>query len=227
MSRERVLEVALGVVDAEGLGALSMRRVAAELGVEAMALYRYAPSKDSLLDGLVEMLFIELHEALAAHSPDAGLRGIEGAVEVTGWREELHRIAREKYRIALEHPHVIPLVATRLLGVPLAQHSEAYLLDQERSLELFALAGLNEKRAQTAYRASNSWVLGFILTELRPMVDNPDEPDPAFRLGLHRLSAQTLPRLRAGTPALAVRAGEKMLIDGLDALIDQFAPEAD
>ena len=43
-----------------------MRRVGAELGVEAMALYRYAPSKDALLDGLVEALFIELEEYLAA-----------------------------------------------------------------------------------------------------------------------------------------------------------------
>lgn len=227
LSRERVLKAALDLVDAEGLAALSMRRVAAELGVEAMALYRYAPSKDALLDGLVESLYIELHESLAVNSPDAGVRGVEGAVGVAGWREELHRIAREKYRISLEHPHVVPLLATRLLGVPLARRPEAYLLDQERSLELFALAGLDDKRAQLAYRAYNSWVLGYVFTELRAMVDNPDEPDPAFRLGLHRLSAQTLPRLRAVTPALAVRAGESMLTDGLDALIDRFAPDTD
>lgn len=74
LSRERVLAAALDVVDREGLSALSMRRVAAELDVEAMALYRYAPSKDALLDGLVEQLYMELHEDLAREEPAPSAR---------------------------------------------------------------------------------------------------------------------------------------------------------
>src|SRR5690606_28180815 len=64
LSRERVLAAALRLVDDEGLSALSMRRLGAELSVEAMALYRYAASKDALLDGLVEALYLELEERL-------------------------------------------------------------------------------------------------------------------------------------------------------------------
>src|SRR4051794_35847891 len=64
LNRERVLTAALVLVDREGLSALSMRRLGAELGVEAMALYRYAASKDALLDGLVEALYLELEERL-------------------------------------------------------------------------------------------------------------------------------------------------------------------
>src|SRR4051812_47064186 len=68
LSRERVLAAALALVDREGLSALSMRRLGAELGVEAMALYRYAASKDALLDGLVEALYLELEERLTVES---------------------------------------------------------------------------------------------------------------------------------------------------------------
>ncbi|MFD0428862.1 TetR/AcrR family transcriptional regulator [Streptomyces zhihengii] len=110
LSRERVLAAALEVVDREGLSALSMRRLGAELGVEAMALYRYAPSKDALLDGLVEALYTEIGEVLAA---DAEQRG--------GPRAELRGTAVATYRVALAHPHVVPLLATRILSVPLAR----------------------------------------------------------------------------------------------------------
>src|SRR5258706_15861472 len=86
LSRERVLATALEVVDREGLSALSMRRLGAELGVEAMALYRYADSKDALLDGLVEALYIELLDSLTAG------RAEDGAP--SDWRAGLHRIPR-------------------------------------------------------------------------------------------------------------------------------------
>jgi hypothetical protein len=54
------------------------------------------------------------------------------------------------------------------------------------------------------------------------MVDNPDESDPGFRLGLHRMPPQELPRLREFAPALADRGGPEGLAAGLDALLDRF-----
>ncbi|MEM9491478.1 MAG: TetR family transcriptional regulator, partial [Myxococcota bacterium] len=54
ISREQVLRAALEVVDAEGLGALSMRRIGQQLDVEAMALYRHVPNKEAVLDGVHE-----------------------------------------------------------------------------------------------------------------------------------------------------------------------------
>jgi AcrR family transcriptional regulator len=81
-----MLASALELVDREGLSALSMRRLGAELGVEAMALYRYAASKDALLDGLVVALYPELESRLAATEPDAepGPRGAPGATGSPG-----------------------------------------------------------------------------------------------------------------------------------------------
>ncbi|MFF9070339.1 TetR/AcrR family transcriptional regulator [Streptomyces sp. NPDC014891] len=214
LNRELVLTAALGLVDREGLSALSMRRTGAELGVEAMALYRYAAGKDALLDGLVEAVYAELEEELARFA------------EAPGWREELHRIAAATHRVVLGHPQVAPLLATRMLAVPLARRPPAVLRDHERILVLLGRAGLDEEALAEAFRAVSGWILGCCLGDLRAMVDNPDEPDPAFRLGLHRLPAHEFPRLRAAAPALARRGGAEAMAAGLDALLDRFAPGA-
>ncbi|MFJ4282560.1 TetR/AcrR family transcriptional regulator [Streptomyces massasporeus] len=216
LSRERVLTAALDLVDSEGLSALSMRRLGAELGVEAMALYRYAASKDSLLDGLVEALYLQLEERLAGE-PDAG-----PDVEGPEWRHGLHRIASATYDVCLAHPKVVPLLSTRMMAVPMAQRPAAVLRDHERVLTLLRSAGFDEATVADVFRAFTAWLLGYVSVELRPMVDNPDETDPAFRLGLHRLSAKELPTLRETAAALAEQGGPEGLAAGLDALLDSF-----
>src|SRR6202012_3770970 len=65
LSREQVLDAALDLVDRDGASALSMRRLGAELGVEAMTLYHYLPSKDALLDGIVERVMGQAETRLA------------------------------------------------------------------------------------------------------------------------------------------------------------------
>ncbi|MEU3337044.1 TetR/AcrR family transcriptional regulator [Streptomyces sp. NPDC002144] len=214
LSRERVLASALALVDREGLSALSMRRLGAELGVEAMALYRYAEGKDGLLDGLVEALYLELEERLAAET------------EAVDWRAGLHRVARATYDVCLAHPQVVPLLTTRMLAVPLARRPLAVLKDHERVLRLLKEAGLDEARTANAFRAFTAWLLGYVSVELRPVIDNPDEPDPAFRLGLHRMPPQELPGLREAAPTLIEPGGAEGLAAGLDALLDRFAGAA-
>ncbi|QNP62934.1 TetR/AcrR family transcriptional regulator [Streptomyces genisteinicus] len=220
LSRERVLAAALEIVDREGLTALSMRRLGAGLGVEAMALYRYAPSKDALLDGLVEALYTEVGEALAADGAEPDRTEPDGA------RAQLRRAAVATYRVALAHPHVVPLLATRILSVPLARRPRAVLREHERVLALLAAAGVPDPAAPAAYRALMSWLLGYLFVDLQAMVDNPDEADPGFRLGLHRIPVQDFPRLRDLAPALAEPGGEAELTAGLDALLDRLLPGA-
>ncbi|MFJ8463595.1 TetR/AcrR family transcriptional regulator [Streptomyces swartbergensis] len=194
-----------------------MRRLGAELGVEAMTLYRYASSKDALLDGLVEALYLELEKRL-----DAVREHVGAQTGVPVWRSELHRIARATYDVCLAHPEAVPLLATRMLAVPLARRPLAVLRDHERVLALLRQAGFGEVTASAVFRAFTAWLLGYVTVELRPMVDNPDETDPAFRLGLHRLSARELPTLRETAAALAERGGREGLAAGLDALLDSF-----
>ncbi|MEU6537910.1 TetR/AcrR family transcriptional regulator [Streptomyces sp. NPDC047000] len=216
LSRERVLACALRLVDRDGLSALSMRRLGAELGVEAMALYRYADGKDGLLDGLVEALYLELDERLA-REPAAADPGT-----VPPWRTELHRAARALYDVCVAHPQVVPLLSTRMLAVPLARRPAAVLREHERLLVLLSGAGADEARTAALFRAVTAWLLGYVSVELRPMVDNPEESDPAFRLGLHRMPPRDLPTLRERVPSLAGRGGPEALAAGLDALLDRF-----
>ncbi|RPF38024.1 TetR/AcrR family transcriptional regulator [Streptomyces sp. TLI_185] len=218
LSRQRVLAAALDVVDRDGLSALSMRRLGAELEVEAMALYRYAAGKEALLDGLVEALYLELEENLDTSASAAGTE----TGEPVPWRDELHRIAQEGRRVSLAHPQVVPLLATRMLAVPMARRPLAVLRFHERLLALFDRAGLDDRTAALVLQVVTAWLLGCSLVELRAMVDNPEEPEPAFRLGLHLMPAQELPRLRAIAPGLAERGGPEPLDAGLDALLDQF-----
>ena len=64
LSRGQVLDAALDLVDRDGVAALSMRRLGAELGVEAMTVYHYLPNKDALLDGIVERVMAQAETAL-------------------------------------------------------------------------------------------------------------------------------------------------------------------
>ncbi|MHB9857717.1 TetR/AcrR family transcriptional regulator [Streptomyces sp. YIM S03343] len=216
LSRERVLACALELVDRDGLSALSMRRLGAELGVEAMALYRYAEGKDGLLDGLVEALFLELDERLAREQ-DSG-----AGPDAPPWRVELHRFAHAMYDVCVAHPGVVPLLSTRMLAVPMARRPLAVLREHERVLVLLREAGADEASTAALFRAVTAWMLGYVSVELRPMVDNPEESDPAFRLGLHRMPARDLPTLREQAPAIAEGGGPEGLAAGLDALLDRF-----
>ncbi|MGW5985455.1 TetR/AcrR family transcriptional regulator [Streptomyces anulatus] len=214
LSRERVLLAALEVVDRDGLSGLSMRKLGAELDVEAMALYRYAPSKDALLDGLVEVFCLQVDREL-----EQGPAGPDGAAGSPDWRACLHRIARATLGVALRHPHVVPLLATRLLATPLARRPLPVLRTDERVLALLHAGGFSASDTVRIHRRFTAWLLGYLLVELRAMDDDPSETDPAFRLGLHRIPAGELPRLRATAVRLVDRGGPDELAAGLDALL--------
>src|SRR3954451_19671801 len=85
LTREKVLAAALRLVDAEGLDALTRRRLGRELGRDAMTLYRYAPDQAALLDGIVELVLEELEP------PD----------ESQDWRTQLRRSAHSFRKLNL------------------------------------------------------------------------------------------------------------------------------
>lgn len=207
IDRQKVLEAALHLVDRDGVDGLSMRRLAAELGVEAMAVYRHLPGKEDVLYGVVELVLSEL-----AIDPDAP----------RGWETELRRMTRAYRRIMLAHPNVFPLALTMPLSTPLASRPPAVLVHNERLLALFERAGFSARSRITAYRFFVSFLLGHLLVELREVVADPDEPETALRLGLHRLPAQEFPELRAVAPELMTlnrdREFERQLALAIDAL---------
>ncbi|MFI5954157.1 TetR/AcrR family transcriptional regulator C-terminal domain-containing protein [Cryptosporangium sp. NPDC051539] len=89
LTRERVIAAALAIADADGMAELSMRRVAADLGVATMALYRYVPSKEDLVIHMLDAVFGEV-----SMIPDP---------EPAGWRAKLESVARKQWDVYRQH----------------------------------------------------------------------------------------------------------------------------
>jgi AcrR family transcriptional regulator len=144
ISREDVLDATLALADERGLGAVSMRAVAARLGVTAMSLYHYVRDKEDLLDGLVERLLGEL--AL----PDFSLPG----------EERLHALASSMRQAAARHPDVFPL----MLGRPVA--TPAALAVRELVYAALRDAGVSDELVPRAERLLSTFVIGFAASEV-------------------------------------------------------------
>ncbi|MGY1745964.1 TetR/AcrR family transcriptional regulator [Blastococcus sp. SYSU D00695] len=155
LDRRRILGAAVEFIDRHGLGALTMRRLGAALGVEAMALYRYVPGREQLLDGVVESVLDELYG-----DPDVHLQAAHG------WQDYLQRLAHGVRRIALAHPEVFPLVATRPPAAPWVRPPLRSLRWVESFLVAMTGSGFSDGSAVTAYRAYSSFLLGHLLLEV-------------------------------------------------------------
>ena len=169
MSRRRVLEEAVRFVDRAGLEALTMRKLGAELGVEAMSLYNHVPNKSALLDGMVEVLLGELEIPAENHD----------------WEERIRGGYRAFRRLAHEHPNVFPLLVNR----PPETMDGVWLV--EEFLRTLQEAGFGKETALHAFRALSSYTFGYAMAEIRGFALEPD----GSRLGAHRLSPEEFPRL--------------------------------
>jgi AcrR family transcriptional regulator len=203
LSRDAVLTKALEVVDAEGLEALTMRRLGQELGRDPMSLYRYAENRAALLDGVSELVLNDL--PIQAEDPD--------------WKAQLRKIAHDLRRLALKHPNVVPLLVTRPLSTPLGLRPLGTLRPLEQILALLIGAGFHPADALHVYRAYYGFLYGHILNELQEYVVDPEENEALLRLGLHRLPAKEFPRLRALGPDLSEYDGAAELDQGLTILL--------
>jgi uncharacterized protein (TIGR02271 family) len=166
LDEQRIVAAAVRFIDERGLRELTMRRLGAYLGVEGMALYRYVPGREALLDAVVESVVDELYS-----DPDVLLEA------PAGWVDYLQRLAHGLRRIALAHPEVFPLVATR----PPA-------------------AGFSDADAAAVYRAFSSFLLGHLLLEVSALgvetgpVEEP-EVEPAHDLSAYPLLRRLEPHL--------------------------------
>jgi len=193
LSRQRVLEAALRVVDREGLDALSMRRLGQELGVEAMSLYRYVSSKAELLDGLHETI-LEAMEPLAPECTGfAALRAM-----ALGFRAALS-----------EHPRALPIFATRPAVTP------ASLSHVERALQALEDQGFEGTDALRAFQSLVTYVVGSTLSHYGKLLRG-DVASVSYR----DLPADEFPRLSRVEKALDGYDPDEEFAFGLDALLD-------
>ena len=158
LDRDRILTAAIAFIDENGLSALTMRRLGAALGVEAMALYRYVPGREDLLDGVVNRVVETLFD-----KDDGDDIYVE---DHNGWQDYLMRLAHGVRRIALAHPSVFPLVASRPPAAPWVRPPLRSLRMVDSFLGTLTEAGFSDQAAVAAYRAYSSFLLGHLLLEV-------------------------------------------------------------
>ena len=144
VNRERTLEVALAVADREGIDAVTMRRLARELGVEAASLNHHVQGKDQILDGLVDVVAAE----------------IELPKPSTDWLEAVSQRAHHTRAGLLRHPWAISLMASRTSPGP------ATLGLLEAGIRCFREGGFSIPMAAHAISTVDSYVHGFVLQEV-------------------------------------------------------------
>lgn len=155
LSREVIVDAAIGYLDDHGLPALSMRRLGERLGVEAMSLYRYVNGREDLLEAVVDRLVSRLHLEDGTRFGPAD-----------GWQAYLQWLAHAVRDLADEHPNAFPLVATRHPAAPWLRPPLRSLRVVEEFLENLTSRGFGDEAAVTAYRQFSSFLLGHLLLEV-------------------------------------------------------------
>ncbi len=201
LSRERVLAAAIVHADAGGLEALTMRKLADELGVAPMALYRHVANKDDLIDGMIDIVFTEID--LPANGPD--------------WRTAMRDRAISFYRALSRHRWSIGLMESRVNPGPATLRHHDAVIGSLRS------AGFDMERVATAYSVLDSYIYGYALTKMNlPFDDTSDIADVAQEM-LEPFPAGEYPNLLAFITDYAMKPGYDYANEfekGLDIVLD-------
>ncbi|MFE3452751.1 TetR/AcrR family transcriptional regulator [Nonomuraea sp. NPDC059194] len=202
LSRSRVLEAAIRVADRGGVEAITMRRVAQELGVEAMSLYHHVPNKDAILDGVVDMAFA------AIELPDATLGD---------WRAAIRVRANSARAVLSRHSWALGLMDSRRDPGP------ATLRHHDAVLGVLRRAGFTLPMAAHAVSLLDSYVGGYVLQEANLPISSPDEIEDVAGGILEHLPEEGLPYLTELIVEHALRPGYDHTSEfayGLDLILD-------
>lgn len=224
LSRELIVERAIDLIDDEGLNALSMRRLGHALGVEAMSLYRYVNGREDLLEAVVSHLVERLRL-----DPEHELEPADG------WQAFLQWLARAVRQLALDHPLIFPLIATRHPAAPWLRPPLRSLRVVEEFLSALTRRGFTEEQAVDAYRSFTSFLLGHLLLEaasLGAQTSPAEEPldegdaqlpnrDEDLDLGDYPLVARLRPLLSEDHTDAEFERALEALLDRMDLAVSQ------
>ena len=202
LTRERIVGAAIGLLDRDGLDALSMRHLGTALGVEAMSLYRHVPSKAALLDDVVAGLLMRLD--LPEPGPD--------------WQANVREGCRRYRALLLEHPNAVPLFATLQLTSPSSVHAAGSVM------ALLRAGGFDAELALLVLSTIQSYVIGFALWEVgtAPLRADPRYAMPADPVdlpsGADPYLVELLPRLVTTSCDDSFEFGVNALVAGIEAL---------
>ena len=196
-TREELAQRALEIMDAHGTEGLTMRGLAAELGMGTMALYRYFPSKRDLMDAAIEIAALELE------LPEPG---------AAPWKEQLAGLARGLFRAGVRHPSLARERFERPLQSPVAMRVT------DRAIALLLEAGLTKAEAVAAFKALLVHTLAaaaFATSESRPEVRRTAAERHAT------VPAEELPTMASVAEELTAALGGAQAFElGLAALLD-------
>jgi TetR/AcrR family tetracycline transcriptional repressor len=210
LSRDRILQVAMRIADAEGHEALSMRRIAAELDATPMALYNHVPNKEALLTGIAGRLLEEIDLA---------------AIDFSDWTTAIKSGYGEFRRVLLRHPNLLPILQRK------SEVSPDAMRPIELALSILRSAGLTTENAFNAHCALTGFTMGHVLWQVTsPLFD--EEGGAAHALEHQRmLPADQFPNIHEALPSIencdmdaAFDFGMDAIIEGLKTKIASQAP---
>ena len=209
LTRERVLQAALDLADADGIEALTMRRLAQELGVEAMSLYHHVRNKQDLLGGICDLV----------------VREYELPVPGAPWKAAVRRTAISAYEALIRHPWAASLL---LSGTP---ESRARIRYMDALLGAFRTGGFSAGMTDHAYHALDSHIMGFTLWVVGMNLGTQEDLAALATAFLRELPRDEFPHLAEHIdqhlrPRDPDEEGEfafglDLLLDGLERLRDQ------
>jgi AcrR family transcriptional regulator len=194
---DAIVAAALRIADRDGLEALSMRRVADEFGVTAMALYRHVANKEDLVD------------LVAKHA----LSGLPEPDPTRDWRREMLKFFMAAHAVLVEHPAVAHIMAQR----PLAGERATALAD--RALATLVAAGFDDDLAVEAFIAFGSYTLGGSLYQVGRTAWAVAAPTSRF----DGLSPEAHPTLSRLGDRMGGAIGDELFAGGLRSVIDSYA----
>jgi AcrR family transcriptional regulator len=173
LTRRRVLGAAVALADRVGVGSLSMRKLAQELGVEAMSLYHHVANKDDILDGIVDVVFSE----------------IELPGDQADWKTAMRQRAISARETLRRHPWATSLMESRSTPGP------ANLRHHDAVLGILRSAGFSIELAAHAYSLLDAYIYGFALQETSLPFSTPEETAEVAQTIMAGGAADTYPHL--------------------------------
>jgi AcrR family transcriptional regulator len=204
VTRERAVISAVALADADGLPALTMRKLAEALGVEAMSLYHHVANKEDLLDGMIDLVFGEID------LPRAG----------SDWKAEIRRRSESVRAVLLRHPWAVGVMESRVSpGPSILRHHDAVL-------GCLRGCGFSVPMAAHAYSLIDSYVYGFVLQEVNLPFNDGDQIQDMLDEIMPMLSVEEYPHLVELTVEHVMKPGYRfgnefaygitLVLDGLE-----------